>query len=98
MLFPDTKAIEDAIQQVIGADLAGDFAEGFLSLAKIFGHEFAGGGRCQDRAGSLQVAQGFLQGIQVPAAGEEFAFASAVKTGNPPEMLLQQIDARTAGG
>ena len=36
-LFSDTKAPKNPSQQLVGADLTGDFPEGALGLAQVFG-------------------------------------------------------------
>lgn len=41
-LLADAEAREDPPQQVIRAERTGDFAEGLLSLAQVFGEQFAG--------------------------------------------------------
>ncbi|MCY1183567.1 hypothetical protein D9M73_241990 [compost metagenome] len=46
-LFADAEAGEDAPEQVIGTESSGNFAQGLLCLAKVFGQQLTGAGQGQ---------------------------------------------------
>ena len=86
-LLTDAEAGEDPTQQVIGAECAGDFTQGLLSLAQIFGEQLAGTRQGQLSAAVLKGGAGMTQRLKVTPAGAEAAFRGLFVTHAGLEMV-----------
>src|SRR5690606_29153648 len=93
-LLADTEAGEDASQQVVGAESAGDFSEGLLRMAQIFGEQFAGAHQRQLRAAVLEVLLSLQQRLEMAAARAEAAFSRLLITHAGLQVFAQQIKAQ----
>ena len=96
VLFADTEARENHAQQIVGGKFAGDFAARVLGEAQVFGEKLdlivvAEGG-------VFQLGFGFVQGVEVAAAGEEQAFAFALPADFLQECVFEQIEADAGFG
>lgn len=58
LLFADAEAGENPSEQIIRAERPGNFTQGMLSLAQIFGEQFACPGQGQLRAAMFQCRAG----------------------------------------
>ena len=57
LLFPDAEFGEDALEDVVGGDVASDFAEVANDTADIFANQVAWEVHCK---GSFSILQGFI--------------------------------------
>lgn len=72
-LFPDAKASENLPEQIIGADLTGDLANGKMRQTQFFCGQLAGALHLDALARGCKVCVGTLQGGHMARAGTECA-------------------------
>src|SRR6056297_100854 len=73
--FPDAETGEDAAQQVVAGNLAGDAAQCHLGVAQLFGHQFAGAAGLEVASAGLEALPRIGQGLQMPAPRGQRALA-----------------------
>ena len=94
VLLADAEAGEDAPEQIVRAEGAGDLAERLLGHAQVFGEQFAGTGFGQLAQTVIQVVGSLTQGFQVAPARAEVAFGRLGKAHAGLQMFAQQLKAR----
>ena len=94
----DTKFGKDVTQQLIGADLPSDVAQGHLAKTQFFGQQVQRGRLLalgvQPFGRGLKVLAGLLQGGDVPGARDKQAvLGAALPTRQLQQLLAQRIQA-----